>query len=313
MGSIERMRRAAVALVVLLLACTWGIPGADAGTFTRYLDPMFEVDITTGIEFGAAVGADDTLETLLLDLYEPRDDTLAERPALVYVHGGSFSSGDRSEGVLFGNEMASRGYVVVSIDYRLYPGAGNDIERYIKAIPAAQHDAQAAVRWLRANAETYRIDPDAIGVAGYSAGGITAGNVVYRSHDPGDSGNPGFPSNVQVGVLMAGGTTEVTAPAPPVIMIHGTEDTTVLYAWAKAGCDESVAKGNICELYSYPAGHLLFDYFDDWFPRIVTFVHQHLVLGTQPTPPPPPEVSSTTSTVATDPASTRTARPSFTG
>jgi acetyl esterase/lipase len=285
---------------------------ASAGAGERFLDPIFEVDVTHGLPFGAAVGDSGTEETLLLDLYEPRGDTADARPALVYVHGGSFSSGTRAEGVLMGNQLAERGYVVVSIDYRLYPGAFDDIDRYIKAIPAAQHDAQAAVRWLRANAATYRINPDAIGVAGTSAGGITAMNVVYRSHDPGDSGNPGFSSAVAAGVVLAGAGTEITAPAPPVLMAHGTDDTTVPYAWAKGSCDESVALGNECTLVSYPTGHGIYAFYDDWFPLAVDFLYANVAFATGPAPVETPVDPAPTSTSTTLRSATAT-RPSFTG
>jgi acetyl esterase/lipase len=62
-----------------------------------------------------------------------------------------------------------------------------------------KHDAQAAVRWLRANAATYRLDPSRIAIGGSSAGAITAMMVSYNAVDPGSSGNPGYPSDVAAG------------------------------------------------------------------------------------------------------------------
>ena len=102
-------------------------------------------------------------------------------------------------------EYAQRGYVTFSIDYRLDPGnrcaevqAGTitdptararETARCRAAIVGAQHDAQAVVRWVRANAAAYRVDPTRIAMGGFSAGAITALDVGYRSDDPGDVGD----------------------------------------------------------------------------------------------------------------------------
>jgi poly(3-hydroxybutyrate) depolymerase len=78
--------------------------------------------------------------------------------------------------------------VTTSIDYRLRSG------NLGQAITDAQHDAQAAVRWLRRHADQYRIDPERIAIGGTSAGAITALYVGNHAEDPGTSGNPEFRS-----------------------------------------------------------------------------------------------------------------------
>lgn len=109
---------------------------------------------------------------LALDLYRPDDSTDARRPLVVWIHGGGWRSGTKfpTQAAL----LARDGYVVASVEYRLSGEA---------AFPAQIEDCRAAIRWLRASAARYGIDPDRVGVWGASAGGHlvallgTAGDV----------------------------------------------------------------------------------------------------------------------------------------
>ncbi len=130
------------------------------------------------------------MQTLLLDTYEPpASDTRKQRPAFVLIHGGAFIWGNRtSDGepeVAYA--LATRGYFVVSIEYRLtgyYWGAdaqcywGSSWEAPCpgtdQTATDAMEDGKAAIRFLRAKASEWRIDPARIGVAGDSAGAITS-------------------------------------------------------------------------------------------------------------------------------------------
>jgi acetyl esterase/lipase len=112
-------------------------------------------------------------ETLTLDAYLPVDEagaTLANRAAVVLVHGGAWVEGDKSDMDAVGRRLAAAGYVAVSVNYRLAPE-----HKY----PAAVEDVQAAVAWLRKGAQVTRfgIDPGRIGVLGVSAGGYLASMV----------------------------------------------------------------------------------------------------------------------------------------
>ena len=84
-------------------------------------------------------------------------------PVIVFLHSGAWISGDRSGGPAI--REAQRGYAVASIDYRLAPKFH---------WPAQIEDCKAAVRWLRANAARFHLDPHRIGVFGTSAGGHLA-------------------------------------------------------------------------------------------------------------------------------------------
>jgi acetyl esterase/lipase len=101
---------------------------------------------------------------LQLNLARPKDGD-GPFPTIVCIHGGGFRAGTREgyDGLCL--KLAQHGYAAATITYRLAPAY---------QFPAAVHDCKTAVRWLRANAEKYRIDPVRIGAMGGSAGGHLA-------------------------------------------------------------------------------------------------------------------------------------------
>lgn len=99
-------------------------------------------------------------EAQSLDVYYPESRAEKPLPLLVWIHGGGWSGGSKAQPP-FLNEL-ERGYVVASVEYRFSQKA---------KFPAQIQDCQAAIRWLRANAEQYSIDPERVGVGGASAGG----------------------------------------------------------------------------------------------------------------------------------------------
>ena len=223
----------------ILAGCT--IPAPEGQAPLRYRDEVFSaVNATTDLTYGRAPDLQGNPVDLKLDLYQPAGDTVTKRPAYVWVHGGGFSAGDKSSGAGMASFFARLGYVAVSINYRLLapPGCGGHLDPSAECRAAAieaQHDAQAAVRWLRRNAATYRIDPDRIAMGGGSAGAITSLLVGWRPEDPGSSGNAGFSSAIRAAVSVSGGTPDespITAGDAPALFIHGTADRVVPYAWA---------------------------------------------------------------------------------
>jgi acetyl esterase/lipase len=243
-------RRAGVAIAgVVLLAAT--ASGCDWPPNTRYVDPVFaNVDVTTNIPYRTTTTSTGAPITLYLDIYQPRGDTAAKRPAVMWEFGGYWVSGNKSNMATFATESARRGYVGVSIQYRL---RGSTSEWYPAALDAYD-DAVAAVQWLKDHAAEYRIDPNAIIAGGYSAGAVNSMNLVFMPPDRGPAETP-----VAGGIILAGLT--FTAPRsgrPPVIMFGGTNDTTVTYATQVDNCNASKAAGNVCEFVSYPnTGHIL--------------------------------------------------------
>jgi acetyl esterase/lipase/sugar lactone lactonase YvrE len=117
------------------------------------------VSFARGVEYSNPDG-----QHLQLDIAWPNDRDV-RHPAVLCIHGGGFRAGTRDgyDGLCL--RLAQRGYIAATVTYRLAP-------KY--QFPAAVHDVKAAVRWLRANADKYHIDPDRIGVTGGSAGGHLA-------------------------------------------------------------------------------------------------------------------------------------------
>lgn len=195
-----------------------------------------------------------------LDLYLPaRAATTEPLPVIAYVHGGGWRGGDkRGAGGQLALYASTGDYAAASIGYRLTDEA---------TWPAQIHDCKAAIRWLRAHAATYNLDPNRIGVMGTSAGGHlvamlgTSGDVAELDGSLGAHGDQS--SRVQCVVdwcgptdftvldanehrtgplaLLLGGplaerrdasreaspTTYVSKDDPPFLCIHGTHDAVV--------------------------------------------------------------------------------------
>ncbi|MEX2394383.1 MAG: prolyl oligopeptidase family serine peptidase [Actinomycetota bacterium] len=245
-------------------------PTPDVGSEGRYLDPSFSFSRTHGdVPYGEAVNSRGELQTLTLDVFEPADDPEEFRPAVIWVHGGFFARGNKSD-VEFLHDLTRRGYVTVPINYRIRPeqevsipaliGDPTLAPAFIETVRDAQHDALAAIRWVRANAAELRVDPGRVVIAGHSAGGLTTFNAVFNHEDEGDSGNPGWPSRPTAGLAGAGAYgSGVTGRPPlpgdaPILVMHGTNDTTVPMATSTAPCAQTIVAGNVCEMRIYPGG-----------------------------------------------------------
>jgi acetyl esterase/lipase len=264
------MRRLSVLVIVVLSLTTAGclqnlVPEGAAPL--RYRDDIFPasaVTKTTGVTYGTAPDSDGVVQALKLDIYQPNGDTVSARPAIVWIHGGSFCCGTRTspEIVEEATRFAQKGFFNVSIDYRLRPGgcsASSPNGGCVQAILDAQHDAQAAVRWLRAHAAQYHLDANRIAVGGSSAGAITAMQVAYNSEDPGTSGNAGYSSEVRAAVSLSGAQLlgQINAGEPPSLDFHGTNDSLVPYEWAVSTVNKAKRVGVIAELTTYQGeGHV---------------------------------------------------------
>lgn len=246
------------ALVALLVTgCDLRLTPPTGDAPLRYRDAVFaSVTKTADIVYGEAPNQAGTNVTLKLDLYEPVGDTVAARPLIVLVHGGSFKSGTKTSAELVdqANVYAKSGYVVASISYRLAPNGCTSITlECIQAIRDAKHDAQAAVRFLRSKAADHRIDVGRVAMGGSSAGAITAVEVGYGSDDVGTSGTPGFDSSIRAAVSLSGAKI-LTSPEPgeaAVLMLHSTGDAVVPYQWATNTVDAAEAAGTVIEITSW--------------------------------------------------------------
>jgi acetyl esterase/lipase len=216
-----------------------------------------------------------------LDLYQPAGDTAPKRPVLIWVHGGGFSAGDKTSGPLIAlpTTFARLGYVTVSIDYQLLaslPCIADVLvsEQCSIATEAALRDAQEAVRWLRANAAAYRIDPDRIAIAGESAGAITATYVGTRS-EPG--------AEVRAFVSVAGGEPnggDVDRSDAPGLLISGSEDPWIPHQWSVDTAAAMRIAGVPVVLKTLDGeGHVPIKFLDLYQSEARDFLYEQLALG----------------------------------
>lgn len=204
----------------------------------RYLDQVIDsVDLHT-YTYATKDG-----ENLNLDIYLPFYDQEESRPVILYVHGGGFSSGTRnSPGIVqFCRKLAERGYVAVSMSYRLtrkgQPTAfscdcpANDKRNTFQA---ALEDIQDATSFLISNRESLGIDPQNIILAGSSAGAEAVLITAYQP--PNCYGLDSGPVSYAGVVSMAGAIPDIEKvykeSAIPTLFFHGTCDNLVPYATA---------------------------------------------------------------------------------
>lgn len=150
------------------------------------------VKLTADVEYGNVGG-----RALTLDLFQPTG-SMAPAAGLVFIHGGAWAGGSKSDYAYYGQLFAQKGYVVASINYRLAGEA---------PYPAAVEDCKCAVRWMRAKAAELGVDPQRIAVVGGSAGGHLSMMVGYSSDVPvleGTGGHEGVSSRVQCVVNLYG-------------------------------------------------------------------------------------------------------------
>ncbi|MEM6993002.1 MAG: alpha/beta hydrolase [Myxococcota bacterium] len=134
--------------------------------------------VTRNVTFAKVAG-----QRLRLDVYHPKRSVPGKRwPAVIHVHGGGWTVGDkREQGVPLMAVVADRGFVGFNINYRLSPGA---------TWPDHLVDVKRAIAWVRAHADEYDVDPSCIAIAGGSAGGHLASMAALTADDP--SLQPGF-------------------------------------------------------------------------------------------------------------------------
>src|SRR5881409_1586147 len=200
--------------------------------------------VEKNIVYGKAGNTD-----LRLDIYKPTDSS-SKRMALIHLHGGGFVRGSKDTLADRVEPSVALGYVAIPIQYRL----ASEVKW-----PAQIEDVKAAIRWTRANAARLGVDPDRIGVVGYSAGGhlaLFAAGTANRPEFEGKNGTPGGSTHVaaccayypatevrpqpdgSANPLLPAGSDEAAHRAaspltyvakafPPTVIFHGTADITI--------------------------------------------------------------------------------------
>jgi len=208
-----------------------------------------------------------------MDIYIPSQTVTHPLPLAIYVHGGGLTSGDKSDiNPVFLNALASAGYAVASVNYRLAP---------LHKFPAQIEDVKSAIRYLRANAATYGINGSEIFAFGTSAGGqlvtlaaltgpqstfdvgpylnessgITAvvdmfgpANLTEAASGYSSTGVSQVFGNNLINLPLASPVHFVIANSPPILIVQGINDTKVLQSQAIELCNELSAAGDQTQL-----------------------------------------------------------------
>jgi dienelactone hydrolase len=201
--------------------------------------------------------------TLLMDIWVPPNNGSA-RPLVVWVHGGGFRTGGKEARAEEALGYARAGYAAASVNYRLTPDNETNAATRTLAIQQATDDVMNAIRYLKANAALYRIDPTRIAIMGTSAGGAIAlvEAVEYDTLDNTSSDYPGqsakVASVVSTGATLVDSDTYLSynASDSPVLLFHTRPtDGTTGATWTgnvlptKAKIDGS---GNTCTAVATP-------------------------------------------------------------
>jgi acetyl esterase/lipase len=266
------------ALLFTTLACA--LPPQAASTTSQQLSDGLQQDVS--VEENISYSATDPV--LRLDVYKPAGAASTPRPAVILIHGGGWTSFDKSTMQGIGNFLARHGYVAFSVDYRLFQNGKNPW-------PAQLDDVQRAVRWVRANAAKYNIDPNHIGAFGHSAGAQLASLLgMEDTRDNSDATLAKYSSRVQAVVDSSGPIDFTTIHDPdntafltrflaadytthpeiwrnaspafhvaktdaPFLIVHGTQDESVPIAQAQELHDKLKAAGVPVSLVLMNDGH----------------------------------------------------------
>lgn len=252
-------------LVTFLFAvAALAAPQADSGS----------VSVEENVSYGSVNGT-----TLHLDVYKPAASN-ANHAAVILIHGGGWTSLDKSTMRGMGQFLARSGFVAFAVDYRLLQENGN---RW----PAQLDDVQRAVRWVRAKAAKYQVDPQRIGAFGHSAGGQLAALLgMEDTRDNSDAALAAYSSRVQAVVDVSGPSDftvgrnaggieflkqfigsdqkawrdaspvyRVAKGDAPFLIVHGTEDNNVPIARAEELYEKLQAAGVPASFIKVNDGH----------------------------------------------------------
>lgn len=221
---------------------------------------------------------------LRMDVYEPATHSAETHPAVLLIHGGGWTSFDKSTMHGMGEFLARFGFVAFAVDYRLLH---DDENRW----PAQLDDVQRAVRWVRANAATYGVNSERVGAFGHSAGGQLAALLgMEDTRDNSDALLAKYSSRVQAVVDVSGPTDftrdhdadgdallasllggdyakrpdawreaspvfNVAKDDAPFLIVHGTHDDNVPIAQAQELYDKLKAAGVTASFVKLDGGH----------------------------------------------------------
>ncbi len=231
------MNRATCALLTLFSAAA-----AHPTLYAQETNTGAAVKVQKDVRYGSVNGSD-----LHLDIYEPGTRGKEASPAVVLIHGGGWISMDKSTMRGMAQFLARSGFVAFAVDYRLFT---DKVNRW----PAQLDDVQRAVRWVRAHAAEYNVNPERIGAFGHSAGAQLAALLGMEDNSntaTSDNSEPSlakYSSKVQA-VVDVSGPVDFTVNHDPdgdefLTSLLGTDFKTHPEVWREASPVFHVAKGN---------------------------------------------------------------------
>jgi hypothetical protein len=246
-----RIQNARHLIVVVLLWCAPPLYAAQI-----YLDPLYGWSLQSDVVYGTGkVNFGTSTKQLKMDIYQPVDigkaPVLANRPAVVIQDGGAWTSGSKTNGrvTTAAKYMAQHGYTVFVTDYRQvgdFPSAGPgpwqslnpggngslfgaswSVYPTLTVVRAGIEDFSVAISHVRNNAALYGIDPNRIGAAGGSSGGINVLDLQYNGVTP-----AAYKAQAVIALVatMAGDWDKVVAGGPPLFMLNNVNDPLIWYS-----------------------------------------------------------------------------------
>lgn len=266
--AISSLLTTSLSTVLALALPPWGpSTGAHQASLVTPQSDAPSVTVEENVTYGSVNGSE-----LGLDVYQPAGNRSETHPAVLLIHGGGWTSFDKSTMHGMGQFLARSGFVAFSVDYRLFQGKEN---RW----PAQLDDVQRAVRWVRANSAKYGVNAERIGAFGHSAGGQLAALLgMEETRDNSDPALAKYSSRVQAVVDVSGPSDFTTDHDPdgdaflstflgagysqrpevwreaspafhvskadaPFLLVHGTEDQNVPISQAQELCKKLQAAG----------------------------------------------------------------------
>jgi acetyl esterase/lipase len=272
------MNRAVVSFLGLVLLTSAAAAQQTGSAVGQTHGEVAKASDAAGVQENVAYGPG-----LLLDVYEPAEAG-GNLPAVILIHGGGWTSFDKSTMKTMAQFLARSGFVAFAVDYRLFHDNEN---RW----PAQLDDVQRAVRWVRANADKYGLNPEKIGAFGHSAGAQLAALLgMEETRDNSDVTLAKYSSRVQAVVDYSGPTDFTTERDPegmafltnffsvdyskhpevwrdaspafhtaksnaPFLIVHGTHDESVPIAQAQEFYDKLKAAGVPVSFTTIDEGH----------------------------------------------------------
>ncbi len=218
--------------------------GLTLAAMADAVEVRYGVTVSRDVVYGMGLSAaqDSGVKPLLMDMYLPEDCPDMLKPAVVIVHGGQFRFLDKTQQphTVLSRFFAARGFAAFCIDYRQVqdlPQAEQLPERCATRLAqqAAVADCRAAIRWVRANASLYGIDPEMVAGVGSSAGGTCMYGLAFEDAEPGpgndplyELNSPGYSSRLQACVALWGNPSayfpDIDQNDTPILFAHGLFD-----------------------------------------------------------------------------------------